>query len=320
MKTKRKHKWICLRGNTLTRREAQCESQCEDTSRRALYEQFDSQCEPQCEDTRRGDPQCESQCETSSHIYCPQKQNKKSSHVDQSDFKYSVTDEKYLRNTPTFTRRAGLTARQGSWEKGRSSLVFALSQSQYPESPCLQRHQNDDPHCAASQTVYSKKGFKTRRGHKNRDAQLRRFEIWNTSRKENRRAWRKLKSSSSEAVRKVIAASPLGVAIQEASLLYRNTGKHVRASTLDEFGLESTTKHESSSGKNHVKTKHLLKICRQKHAHYLEFWGIQDARRAQRRQERTTRMRINSRRALHRNKPMQKKSGAPQEKNSSLSL
>ena len=100
-------------------------------------------------------------------------------------------------NHPTFQRRAGLTAR----------MVF----------PIQQRHQNVHP-CQTAQHKSSVKR-KTRRGNRNSAKQRAKFEHWRNLRKNNRRNWRKFKQIGSTAMRKVVAASLLGTATQEPSLL-----------------------------------------------------------------------------------------------------
>ena len=123
-----------------------------------------------------------------------------------------------LRTTPAFKRRARLTARPDSERKIGCATNLPATKTEPPKGPCQQRHQNANPHHAASQQ-WSFKICKTRRGSRNLDAKVRCYQLWRDERKQYSTEWRQLKSFASKAVRKVIAASPFGDAIQEANLL-----------------------------------------------------------------------------------------------------
>ena len=94
----------------------------------------------------------------------------------------------FLYHKAPVKRRAGLIARQ---------------------LPCQQRHQNVGPHHAAPLKNIFGNGKITRRGKRNQETKISRFNSWSDIRKTNRRIWRQVKSSGSEALMKLIAASAL---------------------------------------------------------------------------------------------------------------
>ena len=189
--------------NPCRRRQSQCEnltSQCE--NRKAQCEISKSQYTTRISQCELGTSQCEA---PKSHCEIPQSQ-------------CETPLGKYLKHTPkrtnllhTYTpvkRRAGLIARQ---------------------LHCLQRHQSVDPHQAATLIFHNGKRNGRKRGKRNVETKRRRYCIWTETRKTQRCLWRKVRNTGSEALRKLIAASTSGDAIQEANLLYSSMENNTRA-------------------------------------------------------------------------------------------
>ena len=273
-----------------------------------------SQCESQCEHTRDavprytasyGSPQCESQCEYASDEVRSSQSSYRSyktvctlphPSITSVPSKHHVINEsiglpcrKYnsFYKAPAFMRRAGLTARSESLENEQFCILTSFPTLNNSQDPSQQRHQNDDPHRAALQPNFSPYKHKTRRGNRNIIVGLNRYKHWNEIRAENRRNWRVIKSSSSEVVRKLIAASPLGDAIQEANLLRANHKDETQASSQLSFSRE---KH--SDPRN---AKKLLRHGKKQHGCLIQTWKIQRKITIQRKVERDTRRRIKRR-------------------------
>ena len=98
--------------------------------------------------------------------------------------------------------------------------------------------------------------------------------------------WRQLKSLGSKAVRKVIAASTLGDAIQEANLLH----------TIPHTKLEAFRQKNNCRDTQHHDIRGLLNRSRKKHDCLIQTWQSQLTLAAQRKHERATRIKINRRR------------------------
>ena len=207
--------------NPCRQRKSQCEnltSQCE--NRKAQCEISKSQYKTRISQCELGTSQCEapkSQCEIP-QSQCETPQCEKAPAPWEQENRLHTSLGRYLKHTPkrtnllhTYTpvkRRAGLIARQ---------------------LHCLQRHQSVDPHQAATLIFHNGKRNGRKRGKRNVETKRRRYCIWTETRKAQRCLWRKIRNIGSEALRKLIAASTSGDAIQEANLLYSSMESNTRA-------------------------------------------------------------------------------------------
>jgi hypothetical protein len=87
---------------------------------------------------------------------------------------------------------------------------------------------------------------KCKRGKRNGAKRIERYIEWRNMRKLHRQLWRQLKHEGSEALRKVIAASSPGVAIQDAHLLYNNSALQSRARSPAVRNQANTSKKRDS--------------------------------------------------------------------------
>ena len=262
------------RGNPGSGHPTQCETknaQCE--KKTAQYEQRKAQCEPENAQCEIDKAQCEaltSQCESQKaqceshnaqceidHDWSDQPRSKKFeppalgrslknpnpffqdryhnlNRVPKHDSNFLGEHKSYFDNTAPVQWRAGLIA------------------------PSRQRHLTVRPHHTAD-TTRKIPPCKCRRGKRSEVSRLRRFTEFTAKRQENRKQWRHIKRNSSEALRKVIAASSLGDAIQEANWLNAKLNSKSRVKKANPLGHPYTDKF-------------LFRFCKKKHSQIIQLW------------------------------------------------
>ena len=112
-------------------------------------------------------------------------------------------------------------------------------------------------------------------------------------RKTNRRIWRQVKSSGSEALMKLIAASAPGEAIQEANLLYDSVKTRTRARN------KNTPREDRNNFKDNLYKKGCMKQCSKQHTYLIRCWTKQQEKCKQRQQERKIKRDIALRKKNH---------------------
>ena len=145
-----------------------------------------------------------------------------------------------------------------------------------------QRQLNACPHHATNHSHTTPRCCKGKRGRRNILTRYHRYLEWKTSRSAHRRLWRNIKSSGSEAMRKVIATSSPGVAIQEANWLYdypeisskankKHDNRSKSSSTRNyfrEYACKRDVIHawncQKSRAENRKIEKHIRKTCHKK--------------------------------------------------------